>query len=249
MRFLCDRLKTQTGTLAAVCLALLPACAGMQKQLAWRVRDAVVFPNEEIELVDQYGQVRAALKTVTLKRLLLAHFRVTRAAGVQAELLIVTGDDPNAFAGMVNRQPAIGLNMAMLKLVGDDIDEFAALLGHEAAHIALGHGASSKTRAVTINALSTLVGMGLSSVGVPAAAGTITGLAFEMIETSYSRDEEREADALGVTYARAAGFDAAAAVRIHEKILKVSKGSLLPFLSSHPSGRERIENLKALSLE
>jgi hypothetical protein len=89
----------------------------MQKQLAWRVRDAVVFSNEEIELVDQYGQVRAALKTLTLKRLLLAHFRVTRAAGVQAELLIVTGHDPNAFAGMVNRQPAIGLNMGMLNLI------------------------------------------------------------------------------------------------------------------------------------
>jgi predicted Zn-dependent protease len=218
----------------------------MQKQLAWNVRDAVVFPNEEIELVDQNGQVRATLKTMTLKKLLLAHFRVTRAAGVQAGLLIVTGDDPNAFAGMVNRQPAIGLNLGMLKLVGDDIDEFAALLGHEAAHLANKHGETGRTRAATMNALGSLVGMGLSSVGVP-AAGTITGLAFDMIETSYSRDEEREADAVGVTYARAAGFQPEAAVRVHEKILKVSRGSILPFLSSHPSSQERIENLKALS--
>jgi predicted Zn-dependent protease len=56
----------------------------------------------------------------------------------------------------------------------------------------------------------------------------------------------READAVGVGYAMSAGYDPYGAVRIHEKLLQASGGSLLPFLSSHPSGEERIENLKAI---
>jgi len=180
-----------------------------------------------------------------MQKLLLAHFRVTRAAGVQADLLIVEGNDPNAFAGLVNGRPTIGINLALLKLIGDDVDEFASLLGHEAAHLARGHGGSGRTRSSTLQAIGSVVGMGLGAAGVP-AGGTIAGLAVELIDTAYSREEEREADALGVGYARSAGYDPYGAIRFQEKLLRVSGGSLLPFLSSHPSGEERIENLKAL---
>jgi len=37
-----------------------------------------------------------------------------------------------------------------------------------------------------------------------------------------------------------------AAITLHEKFLKIDRGLRLPFLSSHPSGEERIQNLKAL---
>jgi predicted Zn-dependent protease len=42
------------------------------------------------------------------------------------------------------------------------------------------------------------------------------------------------------------GYEARAALRLHEKLLKVDRGFRLPFLSSHPSGDERIQNLKKL---
>jgi predicted Zn-dependent protease len=44
----------------------------------------------------------------------------------------------------------------------------------------------------------------------------------------------------------AAGFDPGATVRLHEKMLKLPSGVRVPFLSSHPSGEERIESLKKL---
>lgn len=77
-------------------------------------------------------------------------------------------------------------------------------------------------------------------------AATIAGLGADLIDASYSRDQEREADALGVGYVMSAGFDPNGGIRLHEKLLKTSRGLSLPFLSSHPSGEERIENLKAL---
>ncbi len=76
--------------------------------------------------------------------------------------------------------------------------------------------------------------------------GTIAGLAVDLIDTAYSREDEREADALGVGYTMSAGYDPHGAIRLHEKLLTASRSSLLPFLSSHPSGQERIENLKTL---
>jgi predicted Zn-dependent protease len=81
--------------------------------------------------------------------------------------------------------------------------------------------------------------------GVP-AAGLISGLGADIIESSFSRDDEREADAWGIDYMMAAGSDPWAAVRLHEKMLALPGGVRIPFLSSHPSGQERIENLKQL---
>lgn len=81
--------------------------------------------------------------------------------------------------------------------------------------------------------------------GVP-GAGLISGLGADVIESSFSRDDEREADAWGIDYMIAAGYDPWAAVRLHEKMLAQPGGVGIPFLSSHPSGQERIENLKQL---
>jgi predicted Zn-dependent protease len=139
----------------------------------------------------------------------------------------------------------IAINLGMVRLIGGNIDEFAALLGHEAAHWAKGHVDSSQARSSTIQGIGTLIGVGLGIAGVP-AAGVITGLGAGLIEATYSRDDEREADALSVDYLVANGFDPQAAVRLQEKMLKLPGARKVSFLSSHPSGEERVENLKKL---
>jgi predicted Zn-dependent protease len=209
------------------------------------VRELVLVPAPVIELTAPNNQVILKVTKQTVQRLFLAHRRVTRAAGVQADLLIVDGNDPNAFAGLVNGRRSIGINTAMLQLVGDDVDAGAALLGHEAAHWAKGHVDTGQARSNTIQGIGTLVGVGLGLAGVP-GAGYITGLGADLIEASYSREDEREADAFSLDYMAAGGFDPQGAVRLHEKLLKWPAGMRIPFLSSHPSGAERIANLQAL---
>lgn len=230
-----------------ILMLLLSGCAS-HSRMYWNVRELVLAPAPVIQLTAPDNQVVMNIDRQTVQKLFLAHRQITRAAGVQADLLIVDGDEPNAFAGVVNGRRSIAINTAMMKLIGDDIDKGAALLGHEAAHWAKGHGDTRKVRSSTIQGISTALGVGLGMAGVP-GAGYITGLGADLIDASYSRDDEREADALGIEYMMAGGFDPQGAVRLHENMLKLSAGVHIPFLSSHPSGSERLENLQKLIAE
>ena len=102
-----------------------------------------------------------------------------------------------------------------------------------------------RQRANTLDLIGTVAGAGLGMAGVP-GGGLISGFAADVIDSVYSRDQEREADALGVDYMLANQYDPQGAIRLHELLVKFSSGFRIPFLSSHPSSDERLENLRAL---
>jgi predicted Zn-dependent protease len=198
-----------------------------------------------VELANPQQQVLLSIPSRTLQEVMLAHLRISRTAGVASELYIVDGSEPNAFAGIVGGRRVTAINLGMVKLIDGDIDEYAALIGHEVAHWAKGHAERGSTRSRTLEAIGTAVGLGLGAAGVP-AAGLISGLSIDLVDASFNRDQEREADALGIDYLIASRYDPWAAIRLHQKFLKVDATLRLPFLSSHPSGEERIRDLKNL---
>jgi len=198
-----------------------------------------------VHLYGSHEKVVLALPTRTLQQMMLAHLRISQAANVQADLLIVEGDEPNAFAGLSDGRRIVGVNIGMVKLIGDSADEYAALLGHEAAHWAKGHVDAGQTRTSTLKTVGALAGVGLGLAGVP-AGGLIGSLGFDVIEASYSRDQEMEADAQSIEYMLAARYDPRGALRLHEKMRKVSGRLSLSFLSSHPSGEDRVKSLQSV---
>jgi predicted Zn-dependent protease len=226
-------------------LVFLTTGCSAQGKLYWRAKDFVLDRSSMVGLRGPNEQILLTIPTRTMQEMTLAHLRINRAAKIHSDLYIVEGDEPNAFAAFVNGQRVIGINLGMVKLIGGEVNEYAALIGHEAAHWAKGHVDSGKTRTNSLNALGTLVGVGLSAAGVP-AAGLISGLGVDLIESSYSRDEEREADAQSIDYLLVNNYDPGGAITLHEKFLKRDRGLRLPFLASHPSSEERIESLKAL---
>ena len=227
-------------------LLVLVGCSTQQTKLLWRVKDVALSPGPDLGLDVPGGELAIAVSTRTMQEMLLAHIRISRTANVQSELYIVEGDEPNAFVGPdATGRNIMGINVGMLKLVGNDSNAYAALIGHEAAHLARDHGVSGRRRSNTLDLIGTIVGAGLGMAGVP-AGGLISGLAVDAIGSAYSRDQEREADALGLDYIIANKYDPEGAIRLHELLLKSSSGFRIPFLSSHPSSDERIENLRAL---
>lgn len=214
---------------------------------AWNVGDLARVDAEQVGL---RGKSRKALKTVSTAQMRSLHEIYTsmqEVAEIEADLYIVDGNEPNAFAGQAaDDKNIIALNFAMLDILGMDVHAAAALIGHELAHLRLEHGDKKQSQSAKYNVLKILGSAALDSFGVPASQ-TISNLTFTSIETKYSRDMERQADYLGAIWAIEAGYEADGAVRLQEEIHKRSGSGLVPFLSTHPSGPERIATLKSLS--
>ena len=140
----------------------------------------VLSGTTQVRLQGRDERIVATIPTRTLQELMLAHLRISRTARIEAELLIVEGEEPNAFAGLANERRVIGINLGIIKLIGDDINQYAALLGHEAAHWSKGHVDASHLRANTLKVIGTVVSVGLGAAGVP-ASGLITGMGLDLI--------------------------------------------------------------------
>lgn len=188
------------------------------------------------------GTVAETVSEADLKRLRNAKLRVepvTPLSGVP--LLLSNHREPNAFAGYIEGSAVVVVSASMLRVLHGDEDSMAALLGHEYAHWVRRHGAAQRPREETRRKIADWSWMG----GL--AGGPLINVTAKAVTTAYSRDQEREADADGIRYAVAAGFDPWGAVRLQEKLGAVTQEASIPFLSTHPQSAERIENMKRLA--
>jgi predicted Zn-dependent protease len=213
----------------------------------WNIRDIAAAPGDTVELRDRNQRLIKKVDASQMRILYAVKSSIEEAAEMSVELIIVDGKQPNAFAGKgKNGENIIGVNFAMLDILGLDVHAAAALIGHEIAHLKLNHGEQRAASQSATGVMKVLGGIALGSLGVP-GGGLISDLTFTALATTYSRDNEREADYLGAIWAVEADYEPDGAVRLHEAVYQRSKTSPTPFLSSHPSGPERIATLKALS--
>ena len=122
--------------------------------------------------------------------------------------------------------------------------QLAGVLGHEAGHIAGRHSVKQIGRARTAQVGSTVVGVvgGFFGYGW---VGDVTGLAASISMMSYSRDQEREADMLGLRYMTEAGYNPTGLVQLMQILQSAGGGKGAPeFLSSHPNPGNRLEYLR-----
>jgi predicted Zn-dependent protease len=124
-------------------------------------------------------------------------------------------------------------------------DEIAAIMGHEIAHALREHGRERLSQAM---AQSTITNIALAAAGgYGAQINAANQVAQYVLVLPNSRQHESEADAIGVELAARAGYNPRAAISVWQKMMKATKGKNPPeFLSTHPSGETRIEQLSAL---
>ncbi|MFQ5661146.1 MAG: M48 family metalloprotease [Gammaproteobacteria bacterium] len=214
---------------------------------AWDVKELAKSNDNQVELRDRRGTLVKRVDTQQIRYLYTVKTSMERVAEIQTKLVIVDGKQPNAFAAKGNGgENIVAINVAMLDVLGMDIHAAAALIGHELAHLRLKHGEHRKVQASSTEFMKILGGAALTGMGIPAGQ-LISNLTFTAINTKYSRDDEREADYLGAIWAVEAGYEVDGAVRLQEEVYRQSRSSPVPFLSSHPSGPERIATLKSLA--
>jgi predicted Zn-dependent protease len=124
-------------------------------------------------------------------------------------------------------------------------DEIAAIMGHEIAHALREHGRERLSQAM---AQSTITNIALAAAGgYGAQINAANQVARYVLVLPNSRQHESEADAIGVELAARAGYNPRAAISVWQKMMKATQGKNPPeFLSTHPSGETRIEQLSAL---
>jgi predicted Zn-dependent protease len=125
-------------------------------------------------------------------------------------------------------------------------DEVAIVMGHEIAHALREHGRERAAKSTLANAGAKLAGLGLAAIlGVDSSLTTAaTGLGANLTMLKFSRDDETEADVVGLDIAARAGYDPRAGVALWQKMAKASKTAPPQWLSSHPAGQNRIAEMK-----
>lgn len=120
-------------------------------------------------------------------------------------------------------------------------DEVAMIMGHEVAHALREHarermGKQAATR-LGANLVSSLFGLGqLGDLAV--------GMGAQLLTLKFSRDDETEADLVGLELAARAGYNPEAGVTLWQKMLQANKGAPPEFMSTHPAGDSRIQDIQ-----
>ena len=124
-------------------------------------------------------------------------------------------------------------------------DEIATIMGHEIAHALREHGRERLSQAMAQSAITNIALAAAGGYG--AQINAANQVAQYVLVLPNSRQNESEADAIGVELAARAGYNPRAAISVWQKMMKATQGKNPPeFLSTHPSGETRIEQLSAL---
>jgi predicted Zn-dependent protease len=124
--------------------------------------------------------------------------------------------------------------------------QLAVVLGHETGHVAARHAAQQALKA-QVGQLGLMAGaiVGSQVFKNPETAGqllSLTGQAFQLLMLKYSRDDERQADDLGVRYAAQRGYDASEGANFFDTLARLGQkdGVVLPsWMSTHPDPGDR----------
>ncbi len=120
-------------------------------------------------------------------------------------------------------------------------DEVATIMGHEMAHALREHARErmGKTAATRIgaNLVSSLLGLG-------STGDALLGMGAQLLTLRFSREDEAEADIVGMELAARGGYNPAAGVTLWQKMLEASKGAPPEFMSTHPPGEKRIRDIE-----
>jgi predicted Zn-dependent protease len=230
-----------------------PPKEGVQVGEASKFRNLVSAEKMEKQAEQQYAQLKAQasqqkalapdnhpqlvkLRAIAQKMLPYTEKWNPRSKNWKWEVNLLGSKQINAFCMPGGKIAFYTGILDILKLTDDEI---AVVMGHEISHALREHAREQAgKRAATQGAAvigSILTGGKYDSV--------ISGGA-NLLTLSYSRSDETDADLVGLELTARAGYDPRAGVTLWQKMSAANKGAPPQWLSTHPSGKSRIEEIK-----
>ncbi|MFA0751840.1 MAG: hypothetical protein SLRJCFUN_002243 [Candidatus Fervidibacter sp.] len=131
----------------------------------------------------------------------------------------------------------IYITRALLEALDSD-DELAFVLGHEIGHVCGDHIRKQLSQAMAGSLLLDILTGGASRI-----VQIGTDLMFALYQRGYSRQHERDADARGVRYMKAAGYNPIAAITALKKLGMERYRGINKWFATHPDVPERIQRI------
>ena len=162
-----------------------------------------------------------------------------RARSWRWEVNLIGSKEVNAFCMPGGKIAFYSGLLEQLKLTDD---ETAMVMGHEMAHALREH---ARARVAKEQGTGTLLQLGAQLFGLGQLGQIGANIGTQLITLRFSRQDETEADLVGLEIGARAGFSPDAALTLWEKMDRVAGGAGGPaFLSTHPSGPDRLERLR-----
>lgn len=208
-----------------------------------------LVPPQQVEQmgVEAWQQIRAETQptrnAAMQQRAERVSQRILRAADENPaawDIVVFQGEEANAFALPGQH---IGLYEGMMRLAESDA-ELAAVIGHEIAHVTRDHSLERVNTHMATEAGVRIAAevAGAAGLGDPGTVAAILGAGAQFgVAMPFGRNQELEADRLGLGYMARAGYDPRAAISLWQKM----EGPQAPeFLSTHPGPGNRIERIR-----
>lgn len=126
-------------------------------------------------------------------------------------------------------------------------DEAAMVMGHEMAHALREHARERMGKSTVTTGAARLGGALLSGwLGIdPNLTDMVAQQSANLLSLKFSREDESEADLVGMEIAARAGYDPRAGITLWEKMGAANKGAPPQWLSTHPASSTRIADMQA----
>jgi len=232
------------GSLAVLAATLPPLEVSAQGAQSISASDKAAGAKANPELLAQFGGAYAGPQADYVRR-------VGQKIAVQSGLSNAQSDFTiTLLNSSVNNAFAIpgGYVYVTRQLMGlmNNEAELASVMGHEAAHVAARH-ANSRSRTSTITGIGSLI---LGVLTGSEAIGQIAGQAAQLYTLRFSRQQEYQADDLGITYLAKAGYDPmasstmlaslAAQSALDARLANQAGRSVPSWASTHPDPASRV---------
>jgi Zn-dependent protease with chaperone function len=218
--------------------SLVPA-AEIEAQAARGYRDMLAQARARHLLAEPVHPQLRRLVAISTRLRPFAGMWNERAVGWQWEVNLIGSPQINAFCMPGGKIAFYWGILTRLKLSDDEV---AMVMGHEMTHALREHGRAQIGKQM---ATHTVIGLLAGLFGWGNTGRQVAGVGGRLLSLKYSRDDETEADLIGLELAARAGYDPRSALSLWRKMEAASKGAPPEFLSDHPSNPDRLGTIAA----